>query len=98
MVHLSIFQYFGHREKLKSIGREDDVETLNRTALRIARTVADDNDKIMAAGICNTGVWDPDNEDTKIQARAMFKVLLTLIQTNSVSAYPSGAPEFTPGF
>ncbi|CAC5420609.1 BHMT [Mytilus coruscus] len=67
------FTYFGHREKLKSVGREDDLETLNRTALRLARKVADDTDKIMAAGICNTGIWDPDNETTKILARKMFK-------------------------
>ncbi|XP_076096217.1 S-methylmethionine--homocysteine S-methyltransferase BHMT2-like [Mytilus galloprovincialis] len=67
------FTYFGHREKLKSVGREEDLETLNRTALRLARKVADDTDKIMAAGICNTGVWDPDNETTKILARKMFK-------------------------
>lgn len=70
-----ILQYFGHREKLKSVGREEDLETLNRTALRLARKVADDTDKIMAAGICNTGVWDPDNETTKILARKMFKVI-----------------------
>ena len=31
------FTYYGHREKLRSIGREDDLEPLNREALRLAR-------------------------------------------------------------
>ncbi|KAJ8315824.1 hypothetical protein KUTeg_007974 [Tegillarca granosa] len=31
------FTYYGHREKLRVIGREDDLERLNRTALKIAR-------------------------------------------------------------
>ena len=31
------FTYYGHREKLRSIGREDDLEPLNRDALRIAQ-------------------------------------------------------------
>ena len=29
-------QFYGHREKLKVIGRENDLEKLNMTALRIA--------------------------------------------------------------
>nr|KAG5708416.1 hypothetical protein BaRGS_026143 [Batillaria attramentaria] len=41
-------QYYGHREKLRVIGREADLETLNRTALRIAREVADATGTLMA--------------------------------------------------
>ena len=33
------FTYYGHREKLRSIGREADLEPLNRHALRLARDV-----------------------------------------------------------
>ena len=34
------FTYYAHREKLRVIGREDDLETINRAALGIAREVA----------------------------------------------------------
>src|SRR5699024_11364064 len=35
------FTYNGHREKMRVIGREDLLEPLNRSALRIAREIAD---------------------------------------------------------
>src|ERR671914_2393332 len=50
------FTYYGHREKLRMIGREDDLEPLNRNALRIAREVAGD-DALVAGNICNTWVY-----------------------------------------
>jgi len=31
------FTYYGHREKLRVIGREDELEKLNRTALKLAK-------------------------------------------------------------
>src|ERR1041384_2205181 len=34
------FTYYAHRAKLKMVGRERDLATINRTALRIARKVA----------------------------------------------------------
>src|SRR5215213_10602994 len=42
------FTYYGHREKLRSIGREDDLEPLNRQALRLARAVAAEGDALVA--------------------------------------------------
>ena len=33
------FTYYGHREKLRVIGKEDLLESLNRTALKIAAEV-----------------------------------------------------------
>src|SRR5215213_2464415 len=54
------FTYYGHRDKLRSIGREDDLEPLNRQALRIARDVASEGDALVAGNICNTWVYDPD--------------------------------------
>ena len=38
------FTYYGHREKLRMIGREDDLEPLNRNALRLAKEVAAEED------------------------------------------------------
>ena len=76
-IYYFFLKYFGHRNKLKSIGREDDVETLNRTALRIAKQVADENDNIMAAGIWNKGIYNPDDDKSKEMAKGMLRVSYT---------------------
>src|SRR5881398_4246272 len=34
------FTYYGHRENLRMIGREQDLEPLNRNALRLAKDAA----------------------------------------------------------
>src|SRR3990172_6776198 len=54
------FTYYGHREKMRMIGREDDLEPLNRNALGIGREVAAEGDALLAGNICNTWVYDPD--------------------------------------
>ncbi|KAK3097790.1 hypothetical protein FSP39_013204, partial [Pinctada imbricata] len=59
--HCEITTYFAHRTKLRSVDREKDLENLNRTALRIARDVANKTGTLMAGGVCNTGVYDPDD-------------------------------------
>ena len=53
------FTYYGHREKLRMIGREDDLEPLNRDAVRLAREVAAEGDALVAGNICNTWAYDP---------------------------------------
>src|SRR5215208_1777861 len=58
------FTYYGHRDKLRSIGREDDLEPLNRHALRLAKEVASEGDALVAGNICNTWVYDPDAPET----------------------------------
>ena len=57
------FTYYGHREKLRTIGREDDLEPLNRDALRIAREVAEEGGALVAGNICNTWVYDPEDPE-----------------------------------
>jgi betaine-homocysteine S-methyltransferase len=53
------FTYYGHEEKLRMIGREGDVEALNRQALRLARETANAGDAMLAGNICNTWAYDP---------------------------------------
>jgi betaine-homocysteine S-methyltransferase len=68
------FTYYGHREKLRMIGREDDLEPLNRSALRIAREVAGEGDALVAANICNTWAYDPDDPAGSGEiVRAMYR-------------------------
>src|SRR5204863_9399561 len=51
--------YYTHREKLKLIGREADLEPINRRALQIAKSVAAETGALFAGDICNTNVYDP---------------------------------------
>jgi betaine-homocysteine S-methyltransferase len=67
------FTYYAHREKLRLIGREGELETINRQALEIARGVARGNRALLAGNICNTNVYDPTNPDSVATVRAMFE-------------------------
>src|SRR6266404_7630063 len=66
------FTYYAHRAKLRIIGREKDLERLNRTALRIAKKVAKDTGALFAGDICNTNVYAPPDAKSHKQARRMF--------------------------
>ena len=64
--------YYAHREKLRIIGREDDLEPINRRALEIARGVARETGTLFAGDICNTNVYDPADRASQDAVRAMF--------------------------
>jgi betaine-homocysteine S-methyltransferase len=67
------FTYYAHREKLRIIGRENDLEPINRQALALAKEVADETGTLFAGDICNTNVYVPNDESTHAQVRAMFE-------------------------
>src|SRR5438874_3693479 len=67
------FTYYAHREKLRLIGREDDLEPMNRQALAIAKKVAAEGNALVAGNICNTNIYEPDNAQAARQVRAMFE-------------------------
>jgi betaine-homocysteine S-methyltransferase len=68
------FTYYGHREKLRLIGREQDLEPLNRQALRLAKEVAVDGNALLAGNICNTWVYDPEAPDSSGEVvREMYR-------------------------
>jgi betaine-homocysteine S-methyltransferase len=65
--------YYAHREKLKAVGRENDLEAMNRQALRIAKEVAAEGDALVAGNICNTWAYDLNNEEaSKKIVRAQY--------------------------
>jgi betaine-homocysteine S-methyltransferase len=66
------FTYYGHREKLRSVGREDDIEAMNRAALAIAADVAAESGALFAGNISNTHLFEPDDAATHRRAQAMF--------------------------
>jgi betaine-homocysteine S-methyltransferase len=67
------FTYYAHREKLRLIGREAQLEAMNRQALRLARTVAAEGDALVAGNICNTNVFAPGDQASARTVRAMFE-------------------------
>jgi betaine-homocysteine S-methyltransferase len=67
------FTYYGHREKLRLVGKEDLLEDLNYTALVLAREVARDTGTLFAGNVCNTNVWDPADEGAPRRVRKMFE-------------------------
>ncbi|MDQ6772615.1 MAG: homocysteine S-methyltransferase family protein [Candidatus Dormibacteraeota bacterium] len=60
---IEAFTYYGHREKLRLIGKEDLLEPLNRQALDLAHAVATEppgERPLVAGNVCNTNVYHPD--------------------------------------
>jgi betaine-homocysteine S-methyltransferase len=51
------FTYYAHREKLRLIGKEDLLETINRQALALAREVARETGSLLAGDVCNTNIY-----------------------------------------
>ena len=68
--------YYAHREKLRDVGREGDLEAMNRQAVRIAREVAREGPAeggaLVAGNVCNTWAYDPDDRATRQTVRAMY--------------------------
>src|SRR6187200_2013421 len=65
--------YYAHREKLRVIGREQDLEPINRRALDLAKSVAQETGALFAGDICNTNIYDPADPATHRAVRAMFE-------------------------
>jgi len=73
--------YYGHRPRLRAIGKEELLEPLNRGALRLARKAADKGDNILMAGnICDTAMFggsdfyakDLSKKQVRAEVRGMF--------------------------
>ena len=64
--------YYAHREKLRHVGREADLEAMNRQAVRLARAVAAEGGALVAGDVCNTWAYDPKDPATADVVRAMY--------------------------
>ena len=64
--------YYVHREKLRVIGREKDLLSMNRTALRIAKKVARRTGTLFAGDICNTNIYDPADPKALKEVERIF--------------------------
>ncbi len=64
--------YYVHREKLRVIGREKDLEPMNRAALEIAKSVARRTGTLLAGDICNTNIYDPSDKASIKEVERIF--------------------------
>ncbi len=65
------FTYYGHREKLRLIGKEDLLEPLNTEAIALAVEVARETGTLAAGDLCNTNAYAPDAA-SQLAVRRMF--------------------------
>lgn len=77
---IEAFTYYGHREKLRLIGKEQLLEPLNREAIRLAHEVAAEaatwpgtERPLVAGNTCNTNVYQPGDKTALQTVRAMFE-------------------------
>ena len=66
------FTYYGHREKMRIVGKEHLLEALNVQALALAKEVAAESGALFAGDICNTNLYADDDESRRT-VRAMFE-------------------------
>ena len=70
------FTYYGHREKLRLIGKEELLEPLQKNALKIAKNAAAEFpqlDLMIAGNVANTNIYDPDDKQSHIDCQKMFE-------------------------
>ena len=69
------FTYYGHREKLRLIGKEELLEPLQKNALKIAKDAANEFpelDLMIAGNVANTNIYDPLDKQSHIDCQKMF--------------------------
>jgi len=74
------FTYNGHREKMRVIGKEELLEPLNRSALKIAKKVSNNplgNElNLMAGNISNSNIWKQDDKESQLEVEKMFNEMV----------------------
>ena len=74
------FTYYGHREKLRIIGKEDLLEPLQKNALQIAKDAAkefSDLDLMVCGDVANTNIYDPNDSNSLKECQKMYEEQIT---------------------
>ena len=70
------FTYYGHREKLRIIGKEHLLEQLQKDALQIAKDAANefkDLNLMVCGDVANTNIFDPNDPTTFKKCQKMYE-------------------------
>tara|TARA_B100000965_G_scaffold75172_1_gene59409 strand:- start:1118 stop:2164 length:1047 start_codon:yes stop_codon:yes gene_type:complete len=73
---IQAFTYYGHREKLRLIGKEDLLEPLQKNALEIAKKAREefkDLDLLVCGDVANTNIYNPDDKKSHIECQKMYE-------------------------
>ena len=73
---IQAFTYYGHREKLRLIGKEELLEPMQKNALDIAKNSKEefkDLDLLVCGDVANTNIYDPGNTKTHSECQKMFE-------------------------
>ncbi len=73
---IQAFTYYGHREKLRLIGKEELLEPLQKNALQIAKDSKDefkDLDLLVCGDVANTNIFDPNDKKSHIECQKMYE-------------------------
>ena len=70
------FTYYGHREKLRIIGKEHLLESLQKNALQIAKDAKaefSDLDLMVCGDVANTNIYDPSDQNSLKECQKMYE-------------------------
>jgi|TARA_A100001035_G_scaffold245807_1_gene214361 betaine-homocysteine S-methyltransferase len=70
------FTYYGHREKLRLIGKEELLEPLQKNALQIAKDAREefkDLDLLVCGDVANTNIYDPNDKKSHSECQKMYE-------------------------
>jgi len=73
---IQAFTYYGHREKLRLIGKEELLEPLQKNALQIAKDSRDefkDLNLLVCGDVANTNIFDPNDKKSHIECQKMYE-------------------------
>ena len=73
---IQAFTYYGHREKLRLIGKEELLEPMQKNALQIAKDSREefkDLDLLICGDVANTNIYNPDDKKTHSECQKMFE-------------------------
>tara|TARA_B100000029_G_scaffold501164_1_gene574055 strand:+ start:4207 stop:5241 length:1035 start_codon:yes stop_codon:yes gene_type:complete len=74
------FTYYGHREKMRIIGKEDLLEPLQKNALKIAieaKNEYPDLNLMVCGDVANTNIYDPNDKNTFKECQKMYEEQVT---------------------
>jgi betaine-homocysteine S-methyltransferase len=69
---LQALTFYASEEKLATVGLAGRVDDINRAAVRIARSVADESDALVAGNLSLTWAYDPADAASADRVRALF--------------------------
>ena len=70
------FTYYGHREKLRLIGKEELLEPMQKNALKIAKDAAKEFkelDLMVCGDVANTNIYNPNEKKSHSECQKMYE-------------------------